>query len=218
MPSSVRSDELSRTVAWSKDDPLGSEFAAVTLNKDGMTATGVAIGSDPEPYRLDYLLECGPGFVTSRLQVATQGEAWWRRIELRRSAEGQWSANPEQGGVLGLPEAGGDLTRFAGVVDPDLGLSPLFNTMPVLRHGLHKGGGAVDLVMVWISVPDLSLHLSPQRYTHLNTTEDDQRVVRFEATGEGEDFVADIVFDADGLVIDYPGIASRIEPRRKLGR
>ena len=35
-------------------------------------------------------------------------------------------------------------------------------------------------------------------------------LVRFEAVGEGEDFVADVQFDEDGLVIDYPGIASRI--------
>ena len=63
--------------------------------------------------------------------------------------------------------------------------------------------------MAWISVPDLSLHPSPQRYTHLETQSAGERVVRFEATGEGDDFVADVVFDADGLVIDYPGIATR---------
>lgn len=39
---------------------------------------------------------------------------------------------------------------------------------------------------------------------------DDERLIRFEAVGDGEDFVADVVFDADGLVLDYPGIATRI--------
>ncbi len=64
--------------------------------------------------------------------------------------------------------------------------------------------------MVWISVPDLSIHASPQRYTFLERRSDEQRLVRFEAIGEGEDFLADVQFDSDGLVVDYPGVASRI--------
>jgi len=36
--------------------------------------------------------------------------------------------------------------------------------------------------------------------------------VRFEADGEGEEFKAEVAFDDDGLVLDYPGIASRLRP------
>jgi hypothetical protein len=36
-------------------------------------------------------------------------------------------------------------------------------------------------------------------------------VVKFEARDPDEgDFVEDITFDADGIVLDYPGIAKRI--------
>ena len=39
---------------------------------------------------------------------------------------------------------------------------------------------------------------------------DDQRsVVRFESTS-GEGFVAEITYDGDGLVVDYPGIGTRM--------
>jgi hypothetical protein len=38
----------------------------------------------------------------------------------------------------------------------------------------------------------------------------DERLVRFEATGEGDDFAADVLFDADGLVLGYPTIATRL--------
>jgi hypothetical protein len=85
--------------------------------------------------------------------------------------------------------------------------------MPVLRHDLHNGGSAEDFLMIWISVPDLSIHASPQRYTFLERRSGVQRLVRFEAVGKGEDFVADVQFDSDGLVVDYPGIASRIGGR-----
>jgi uncharacterized protein len=97
-----------------------------------------------------------------------------------------------------------------GAFDPDLGLSPLFNSMPVLRDGVHDGGSVDDFLMVWISVPDLAVYPSPQRYTYLETLADGNRLLRFESVGEGEDFVADIVFAANGLVVDYPGIATRI--------
>ncbi len=43
--------------------------------------------------------------------------------------------------------------------------SPLTNSMPVLRHGMLRSGGPVDFLMAWVSVPDLSVHASPQRYT-----------------------------------------------------
>jgi hypothetical protein len=69
--------------------------------------------------------------------------------------------------------------------------------------------------MLWISVPDLSVHGSAQRYTHLETRGPDSRLVRFEAVGEGETFAADVTFDRDGLVVDYPGIARRISAARR---
>ncbi len=214
MSTSVAAGTLHRTVAWSKDDPVGAEIASVALLPDRMQASGVAIGSDPEPYRLDYQLETREGFVTARVLVTARGDGWSRRLELTRSGAAGWNADVSQEGDISLPEAGGDLTGLAEALDPDLGLSPLFNTMPVLRHRIHDDGAA-EFLMVWISVPDLSLHPSPQRYSHLETRAGGERLIRFEAVGDGDDFVADLIYDADGLVVDYPGIATRIR-REKL--
>jgi hypothetical protein len=202
-----------RAVAWNKDDPPGAELAIVEFAGDLMRAHGVAIGSEPEPYRLDYELETHEGFVTSRVRVRASGRTWFRELELRRRAGRGWTADVSQEGGLPLPDAGGDVADFAAALDADLGLSPLFNTMPVLRHGIHHGSSADDFLMVWISVPDLSLHASAQRYTHVESRGADEHVVRFEAVGEGDDFEANVVFDAHGLVVDYPGIARRIGSR-----
>jgi hypothetical protein len=202
-----------RCVAWTKDDPSGAELAMVDLASDQMRARGVAIGSEPEPYRLDYELETYEGFVTSRVRVQAAGAGWSRGLELSQRPGHGWAIDISQEGAAALPDAGGDVAEFAAALDPDLGLSPLFNTMPVLRHGIHQGGSADDFLMVWISVPDLSLHASAQRYTHLESRGADEHVVRFEAVGEGDDFQADVVFDAHGLVVDYPGIARRIVGR-----
>ena len=61
--------------------------------------------------------------------------------------------------------------------------------------------------MVWVSVPDLAVHVSPQRYTFIRR-EGDRSVVRYESGSR--DFAAELVFDSDGFVIAYPGIGRRV--------
>ena len=68
--------ETRRAVAWVKDDPVGIEFAELAVAGERLTATGVAIGSAPLPYRLDYELKTEPAFVTARLRVTSRGEGW----------------------------------------------------------------------------------------------------------------------------------------------
>jgi hypothetical protein len=83
----------------------------------------------------------------------------------------------------------------------DLGYSPLYNSLPVLAHDLHLGGGARDFTMTWIDVPSLAVRPSRQRYEPL-----DAGRVRYR---EGP-FAADIEFDDEGFVTYYPGLAERI--------
>ena len=40
-----------KALAWSKANPFGAEFAEVRLGGDRLVATGVALGSEPMPYR-----------------------------------------------------------------------------------------------------------------------------------------------------------------------
>jgi uncharacterized protein len=82
----------------------------------------------------------------------------------------------------------------------DLGWSPLFNSLPVIRDRQLEPGPPRDYRMRWVEVPTLQVAMSEQRYEPLG---DD--VVRF---GAGE-FVSDIKFDAEGFVVSYPGIGAR---------
>jgi uncharacterized protein len=198
-----------RALAWKKDDPFGVEYADVTLAADRLSAIGVAVGTDPVPYRLDYELETAEAFVTTHVRVTARGDGWQRELRLERSPAGAWTADASTDGTVDLPAPGGDLAAFSASFDPDLGLSPLFNSMPVLRHDIHLRTVSVDFLMVWISVPDLQLHASPQRYTHLGIAGPDAHCVRFESLAD-DGFRAEVVFDNDGLVTDYPGIARRI--------
>ena len=82
----------------------------------------------------------------------------------------------------------------------DLGWSPLFNSLPVIRDGLLDAGSPRDYLMRWVEVPSLQICLSEQRYEPLGNG-----VVRFRA---GE-FVSDITFDRQGFVVNYPEIGKR---------
>ena len=173
-------------------------------------SVGVAVGSEPVPYRLDYVLETATDFVTTRLFVTARGESWRRTLDLRRARNGEWSAHTTTAGGPDLPLPGADTTTLASAVDVDLGLSPLTNTMPVLRDGLIERAGSEDFQMAWVSVPDLAVTPEPQRYTVLEPGGGGERRVRFESLAG--DFAATLSYDDRGFVVDYPGIARRITP------
>ncbi len=170
-----------------------------------LSARGTSVGMSP-PYVLNFALQTTDDFVTSTLQVDTRGCDWRRRLELSRHGS-SWTVEAGSEGPLDLPAPGGDPALLEGALDCDLGLSPLTNTMPVLRHGLHRRGGPVDFLMAWVSVPGLSVHPSEQRYTFV-ARKAQGSVVRYE--GKHRDFVGELLFDDDGLVIHYPDLATRV--------
>ena len=82
----------------------------------------------------------------------------------------------------------------------DLGLSPLFNSLPVIRDGLLRLETPRTYMMRWVDVPSLEVTQSEQRYEPLGND-----VIRFRAGA----FSANIRFDEEGFVVDYPGLATR---------
>jgi uncharacterized protein len=197
---------------WTAVDSWRAEVATVDLTVRGVFATGTQLGADPAPYRLDYRLDASEGFITRSLQVDVSGEGWSRRLGLFHDGEGGWRCEGEQEGDAPLPPPGGDVEAVGGALDCDLGLSPLTNLMPVRRHALHQRPGRVDLLMAWVSVPDLGVHPSRQRYEHVRR-EADGAIVRFQDLGLHRGFVSELVLDGDGLVRAYPQLARRVNPR-----
>ena len=117
-----------------------------------------------------------------------------------------------QDGVLDLQVVGGPSV----LVEPgdadfvDLGFSPLTNTLPILRDGLHRAGGARDYVMALVDVPSLDVSRSEQRYEPIGPN-----TVRFRSGS----FEAVLELDDDGFVRRYPGLAEqRTRSLREVGR
>ena len=202
-----------RRLLWMKDDPLGMEHAIVEIGDSGLVATSTALGTCPVPYRLDLELRVDAAWVTRRLALTATGDGWARSLVLERLES--WSAVVASNGDIPpavLASIPGDVIDAnevpAAVVDVDVQYSPLTNVMPIRRLGLDRPGAAGSFVMAWVSVPSLAVTLDPQRYTLLGS-DNGQPCARFEA-GDGF-FTAVIRCDDTGLVVDYPGIARRLE-------
>jgi hypothetical protein len=172
-----------RLLVWRGLEEWLAEACEVTLDADRIHARGVQLGAEPDPYRVDYELTTGADWITERL-VVTCGE---RSLDLRRGADGAWTANDE-------PQP-----HVEGALDCDLAFSPLTNFMPARR----LGGAPADHVMAWVSVPDLGVLRSEQRYEPIDT-----RHVRFVGLEDG--FTAELELDEDGLVVRYPRLAERV--------
>jgi hypothetical protein len=87
------------------------------------------------------------------------------------------------------------------ILDVDVQFSPLFNSLPVLRDRLLNGGKARLYTMAFVLVPELGMAPSHQEYIPL-----EPGVVRYRSGT----FSADIAFDADGFVVNYPQLARRV--------
>ena len=163
-----------RLLAWQGEGLF--ELAFVDLLEDRLSARGTQLRPG---YRLSYALHTSSRFVSERLQAEVETADGVRTLDLRRGTK------PLKDDVLDL----------------DLQASPLFNSLPVLRDGLHDGGDAQAYTMAFVALPELSVVRSDQRYVPLT-----RRVVRYRSGT----FTADLEFDADGFVVSYPGLAERV--------
>jgi uncharacterized protein len=182
---------MTRAVVWQGVEEWLAEHAQVDVWDAGVAATGVQLGAEPEPYRAEYVLHAPRDWLTRRLEVDVSGAGWRRSLVLEHDGAGGWTLDGERAPDLD------------GALDCDLAFSPLTNLMPVRRHELQARAGRHDFAMAWVSLPDLTVHRSPQRYEHLRPG-----VVRFSSLDD--DFTADLELDADGLVVRYPRLAERV--------
>ncbi|WP_199423400.1 putative glycolipid-binding domain-containing protein [Actinotalea solisilvae] len=188
-----------RLVAWRGVDPDRVDAARVVLHDDRLSAWGTSCAGD---HTTAYRLVTGAGWVTRELDVTCRDAAGERRLELRRADDGRWSARRWSRGQ----ETPVTLPDLDGALDCDLALCPLTNTMPLLRLRAAGTEATGALVMAWVAVPGLEVLASEQRYGPSTPTPDGGAAVRFATDG----FAATIVVDADGLVVDYPGIGRRL--------
>ncbi len=194
-----------RAVVWIGLDEARLELALIRLTAIELRASVTQIGTRPMPYRLSYHVTTASGFRTQEVVAVSEGAGWRRRLELRRGSDGVWSCDVETEGQADLPPIE-DLPDLSEAIDCDVGRSPLTNTLPVRRLGLLDGG-EVELAMAWISVPDLRVLRSEQRYEFVSAA-DDEVIIRY--VGRHRSYVGELTFDQHGIVLHYPELARRL--------
>jgi hypothetical protein len=203
---------LPGSIFWERRDTAGAEHALVDIGA-GLRVRGSALAVDPLAYSAAYELITEPGGSTKSFEVSAEGAGWARTLRLE-AEDGRWRVSTGEQGDLdaALTAAGHAGAGLPGTEDPDLLLgafdvdltgSPLTNTLPIRRLGLLKAepGVAHRVSVAWVLLPSLEVIQADQIYTALG----DGRV-RF----ANETFSADLSVDADGFVIDYPGLAKRV--------
>lgn len=193
------------------DDPGRLDSATINLEPGRLSAHGT---SRTDSYALSWALTTTDGWVTRRLTATAHGHGWSRHLELERHDDGGWSSTSSSSGECDLPAPGiEDAALLAGALDCDLGLCPVTNTMPILRLNLHSEELApadeTSMVMAWVEVPSLRVMRSGQMYSQLRAANSDHNgVVLFSSDNHG--FTAELQVDQEGIVVDYPGLATRI--------
>jgi uncharacterized protein len=192
-------------VTWRSDDGRCVEGTRLLVGPTGLRALGrmVHAGNGPAdpPFTASYRLVAGADGALQRLAVTSATAGRERHLTLNRTDDGFWLLDTG---------SGGGRSEFDRAVDVDLAYSPMFNTLPIRRLGLHRGSGNHLLKVVFVGLPDLTSEVVEQRYRAVSPLGEgdrpDEAVVGF-----GWDaFTSELVVDGDAVVTAYPGVASRI--------
>lgn len=182
-------------LTWRSEDGHGLEGARISLSH-GFRAQGRLVRPD---FTASYRLVVDEDGLLKRLSLTTDTVERERTLTMNRTADGYW--------LLDTGGGAGNRTELGGALDVDVAHSPLFNSLPIRRLGLHREAGEHTLPMAFVSLPDLEVQAVEQTYRTVSVADDaDAGVIAFSS----DDFAADLVVDADGLVISYPGVASRL--------
>lgn len=191
-------------LTWQERGPDGTgralESTRVLLGPGGLRALGrsVRVREDGTAFTASYRLFVREGGELQRLSVTTASPERERSLTLNRTEDGDWLLDTGSGGARAV---------FGGAIDVDLQYSALFNALPIRRLRLHRERGEHRLPIVFVALPTLEVALVHQHYRTVAPLDSAERsVVAF----RWDDFAAELTVDADGMVLDYPGVGTRV--------
>jgi len=176
-------------LSWVDGSGTGIEVSRVTFTAYTSSIDGRIDGPAEDPFVLEYAVSCDEAWNTRYVFVAEAVSG--RRLELLSSGRGHWTSGE-----------GESLPELRGALDVDISATPFTNTLPIRRLDLRLGESA-EIVVAFVSVPDLVLSSEGQRYTRIGP-----RTYLFESLDAR--FEREITVDDDGLILEYPGLFSRV--------
>ncbi|NLU83537.1 putative glycolipid-binding domain-containing protein [Rhodococcus sp. HNM0569] len=181
-------------LTWRAHTVPRMESVRVQLVGKRIKAAGRIIGaesSEHPAFSASYDLVTDEAGVTRRLSLRLAVAAGERQMSISRDEEGTWMV--ENG-------ANHQRSRFDGALDVDVVLSPLFNTLPIRRLGLHEQSEDVQVPVVYVNLLDLRVEGAALTYS---SGADGIHVLSPVSSSS-------VTVDSAGFVVDYPGLAQRI--------
>ncbi|MBK1794701.1 putative glycolipid-binding domain-containing protein [Devosia sp. WQ 349] len=175
---------LNRTIAWKGLELDTLEHAHVIFNGRDTRIRGTIIGPD---FGLFYRLDIDGA---ARVRAAKIEHTNGGLLELFSDGLGNWSDNRAE-----------PVAALKGCLDLDIWPTPMTNSLPLWRLE-PEVGAPQHLALVYIDATDLSFSRVEQIYTKLSDT-----AARFQSAQTD----AEITLDADGLVVNYPGLFKSID-------
>src|SRR5215204_817867 len=176
---------------WVPWERPGLEHLRLVTSDSSVLANGLVIGLEAgRPFRIGYVIRCDGRWRVREVQAADP-DSGRPVLELLADGEGHW----KRGGGEPVPE-------LEGCIDVDVSETPFTNTLPIRRLGLEPGESA-EISVAYFDGTELQPWPEPQRYTCLEEGAEGG-LYRYLSLDGG--FTADLPVDADGLVLDYPGL------------
>jgi hypothetical protein len=135
-------------------------------------------------------------FRARRATIRGQSKAAVREVVLETNGHGAWFVD----GVAA--------PSLDGCLDVDLEASAFTNAFPVGRLGLAIGAEAAAPA-AYVRALDLRVERLEQHYRRLSDSDGHSR---YAYDSPAFDFRCDLTYDEHGVVVDYPGIATRVRP------
>jgi uncharacterized protein len=191
-------DELPPTAAWRHEASRdGHEVAFFKNVPGGVRLEGcTAAVEDGKAWVVGYEILVDKGWRTKSARVWTRSRSGEREVRVQTAGSGRWLID------------GAAAEHLDGCIDVDLESSACTNTLPVHRLALGVGETG-ESPAVYLRALDLGIEPLEQRY-HRVADDDGTTRRRFHYSAPRFDYDDHLVYDLHGLVLDYPGIATRI--------
>ncbi|MFB4282558.1 MULTISPECIES: putative glycolipid-binding domain-containing protein [unclassified Nonomuraea] len=182
---------LPETAAWRHLDAR-TGFEVVRFHGRRIEGCTTAV-EDGLAWIVDYVIDVDATWATRRARITGRTASRTRRTLVEADGAGRWRVD------------GAPAPHLDGCLDIDLESSAMTNTFPVHRLGLAEGAGSAAPA-AFVRALDLGIERLDQHYARV-PDEGGRRCYDYAAPVFG--VTCRLVFDASGLVLDYPGLAVR---------
>ena len=186
---------MERNVMWSPWNEPGLEHLYLVESDQGVLADGMILRvNDGRPLRTRYKIRCDRAWNVQDVKVSLL-DSNHQTLRLHADGQGHWTDDSRD-----------RLPLLEGCIDIDISLTAFTNTLPIRRLSL-KPGQPADIMVAYISLPEMDVKPVKQRYTCLQASPE-SGLYRYDGLSTG--FTADLPVDGDGLVLDYPQLVRRV--------